>query len=88
MKMKLESLVPEVMARIDKYLIADKFRYYLQEGKENHWYTKDFDRWAAAMLRGALFRDAEVCEWYHIYQCDDTHIDTLFRYCLKQKGFI
>ena len=86
--MKLKDMIPETLNRIDKYIIADKFKIFLEEGKENHWYVKDFDRWAASVLRDAIYKPSEICDMYHQYNCNDDHIYTLIHHCMKIKGFI
>lgn len=86
--MKLKILLPEIERRYSLYVKDAEFRYFLTEGKANHWYVKDFATWAANVLKNALFRPDEICEWYKLYDVNDTHITSVFKYFLKQKGAI
>lgn len=86
--MKLKDMIPETLERIDKYIILDKFKIFLEEEKENHWYVKDFDRWGAAMLRDAIYKPSEICDMYEKYKANDDHVYTLIHHCMKLKGII
>ena len=86
--MKLIDLVPETMRRMDKYIVGDKFRLFLSEGKRNHWYTKNYSRWAVAMCRDAIYHPVEICDIYRKYKCNDDHIYTLIHHCMKAKGWL
>lgn len=86
--MKLKAMIPETIERINKYIIKDKFILFLKEGKENHWYRKDLDRWGASMLKQAIYTPDEICEIYRKYDCNDDHIYTLIRHCMKETGII
>lgn len=86
--MKLKDLVPETETRMDKFIIADKFILFLREGKENHWYIKDFDTWAAAMCRDAIYKPSEICDMYKKYNANDTHVLNLIKHCMKKRGWL
>lgn len=86
--MKLKNLLPEIERRYALYVKDKEFRYFLAEGKSNHWYRKDFATWAANVLKNALFKPDEICEWYKQYDCNDTHITTVFKHFIKERGII
>ena len=86
---KLMDYVSETENRVERYLIIDKFRYFLHEGKENHWYVKDFETWAASMLINAVWKPDEICEiFYKKEGCNDSHVMALGRLVLREMELI
>lgn len=86
--MKLKVLIPETIDRINKYINIEKFKIFLEEGKINHWYISNFDKWAVSMCKTAIYTPEEICNMYETYRCNDTHIYTLIHYCMKKLNII
>ena len=85
--MKLENLIPETMNRMSK-LDQEKVKTFLRRGYEEHWYVKNYETWAAACLRDAVWKSSEICDSYRQYGCDDSHWITMIRHCARKMGWL
>lgn len=85
--LKLESLVPETLRRMEQ-LNPERVMEVKETGKTKHLYTKNFEVWFANTVKYACYPPTEICEIYHKYSCDDSHITSLFIHCCKAKGWL
>ena len=86
--MKLAPLIPETIRRMETMINETKLLEYLDKGKKHHLYIKNFNVWAAAICRDAIYKPGEICDMYEKYKCNDSHITTLIIHCMKAKGWI
>lgn len=85
--MKLKEIYQSVLNRF-KELKETKYDVLLEHikiVKESHEYYNLESRIAHDCGRH-LFPPSERCKWYQKYQCNDTHIKTLFVKALKESG--
>ena len=86
--LKLNALIPETLRRMEEKILEENFLKFLADGKENHWYVKDYETWAAAICRTAIYSPGEICDMYRGYGCNDTHVAALIKHCMKRKGWL
>lgn len=80
MKMKLDPVYPEIVARMTyfKDKTKDSYPAYLAKVKAKHEYHDLLTRVSWDVLR-CCFTPAQLCDWYDQYNCNNTHITTAAR---------
>lgn len=79
--MKLKAVFGEVSGRMER--IAPRIPAYAEALKAEGDY-RDFETRLAWDCLRAVVPVAEICEWYDKYGCDDSHITTLAKACLRR----
>lgn len=82
--MMLNFLLKNVTDKFDMYISNNKeeFLLYVQRLKSYNDYF-DIELRVAWDLGRMLVGSETICRWYNEYQCNDTHITTLFMRALK-----
>ena len=79
--MKLQNEVQNVIQKMKE--IEHKIAPYAEQLKQMGGY-KDFETRLAYDVLKAVVSSKEICEWYEKYNCNDEHITTLAKRCLKE----
>lgn len=80
--MKLKSLLPEVISRFSTIPRETVVRHIAKVKASGNY--KDLGTRIAWDLLHATFKANEICDWYDIYNCNDTHITTLVKEALSK----
>lgn len=80
--MKLENERSYVIGQMRK-LDAEKVKAYAAQVKESGDYRNYETRITNDILHAAI-QTSDICEWYEKYNCNDTHITTLAKSCVKE----
>ena len=87
MKMKLKSLLPEVMKRLERVKQHSNVMEYREKLKASGNYNNFEVRFAWEVCHAA-FSTKEICKWYDEYGCNDDHITSLFKIACKKTGLL
>ena len=85
--MKLKSLLPEVIKRLEVLKRHSNVFEYREALKASGNYNKFEVRFAWDVCH-AVFSTKEVCSWYDKYGCNDDHITSLFKAACKKTGLL
>lgn len=79
--MKLSDELPEFIKRLTplKEAIQEHSRVLKESGN-----YKDFQTRLAFDCLHKVYSSNEVCNWYKLYNCNDTHIETLAKKAVKE----
>lgn len=81
--MKLDNLyndvAKKVVACIPEQMLLDHAKAVQSSGK-----YKNLTVRISNDIKNAVFSPATICEWYDEYNCNDTHITTLFKKVVKE----
>lgn len=78
--MKLQNEIINTIQKME--LIKHKIPPYAKQLKESGDYNDFETRLAWDVLRASV-GSSTICKWYEQYKCNDKHIDTLAKKCLK-----
>lgn len=85
--LKLQALVPEIIKRMNQ-LDEARVKDFLRRGLEEHRYTNNYEVWAAACLRDAVWKSSEICDSYREYNCNDSHWISMIQHCARKMGWL
>ena len=85
--LKLKSLMPETIRRMGK-LNESRVLEAKEMGLRKHMYINDFEVWFANAVKYACYTPSEICDIYKKYDCNDSHITSLFVACCKKVGWL
>ena len=81
--MKLDKMYKDVTNRVTEKITEDKLIAYIDAITKEKEY-KDLAVRVASGVGMAIFQPAEICEWYDKYNCNDSHIMTLFKKVIRE----
>ena len=83
MTMKLQDMYQQVTSIVTSKIEADRLMDYTNYIIAQGGY-KDLATRIAHDIKFATIPASEVCRWYDEYDCNDTHVTTLFKKVLKE----
>lgn len=83
MTMKLQGVYDSVNKAVTETIAQNALMYYTKHIIEQGDY-KDLGTRIAHDVKSAVIPASEICRWYDKYDCNDTHVTTLFKKVLKE----
>ena len=81
--MKLNGIYKDVANRVTTGITEDRLIDYINTIVEGNNY-KNLSTRVASGVQMVTFSPAEICDWYDKYNCNDSHITTLFKKVIRE----